>query len=88
MEANGFTFNERHYVIICRRCGTCLAPAEIACWKAHLYREPHQLKGAILEIMIKLLSSYALRIRLLKALQQERPSRRSPSQHINSLDIY
>lgn len=88
MEANGFAFNEEHRVIVCRRCGTCLAPAGIARWKAHLYREPHQLKGAILEMTIKLLSPYASRIRPLEALRQERPSRRSPSRHIDGLDVY
>jgi hypothetical protein len=88
MEANGFTFNEEHRTLICQQCGTCLAPSGVDRWKAHLYREPHQLKGAILENVTKLLSLYAGRIRPHDVLWQERPARRSPCRRIDGLEVY
>lgn len=83
MGATDFVYNAEHRVVICRKCGTCLAPGGPKAWKDHLGRKPHWMKGDELRTTVELLSTYDLRGK--EELRKWRPGRRTPCEPIEAL---
>ena len=83
MGATDFVYNAEHRVVICRKCGTCLAPGGPKAWKDHLGRKPHWIKGDELRTTVELLSTYDLRGK--EELRKWRPGRRTPYEPIKAL---
>ena len=64
MGADDFVYNAEHRVVVCVKCGTCLAPNGPKNWKNHLGRAPHFMKGRELRRTVELLSTFDLRGRM------------------------
>lgn len=86
MGAPDFVYNAEHRVVVCKKCGTCLAPSGTKAWEDHFRRKPHWLKGDELRTTVELLSTYTLRGK--EELQRWRPSRRTPCERIEALAHY
>jgi hypothetical protein len=64
-------YNALHQVVICRRCQTCIGPAQASITQ-HLRAEPHRLRGLALKAQRAYTDSLALRT--LAELQSQKPA--------------
>ena len=77
-----FVFNEAHRVVVCRSCGSCIAPGQ-ASLERHLRRKPHYLVGGALKSTVAYL--LMLDLRPLAELREHKPEDGSaPVEHLKT----
>lgn len=80
-----FPYDERHKVIVCRQCATCLGP-EARAWERHLRAKPHRLTGAVLRSTIDRFRRFELRTR--DELRLGKPEGNTECEPIDGLATY